>query len=245
MIGGTAHQLERFAMLMYGDRTYGNLPKQGHGLSALVLARARRQSRYFACGNVVRLAILIPVLYALRHGPMYGLGMAIYLSSFHLFLAIVETYRYQVLMRLIPEEPTEVIEEEQPPKPEFHWYYGPYLWENEKLYRVLGAEVARKTWEKFVAWARGDRDTVYGPVEPEQVMSRRVVHQFLWNTRQSELTHLIGLATDLPPMIALFTLRSTAMIPLGVSIWVDAGIIVLQRQHRSRLRRFFRERDKH
>ena len=240
MIGPVARQLERLTIGTFGGTVYGDKPKTGHGMNATVLGRARRAARYYAAGNLVRTAILIPVVVALLGGNRFALGVAEFSLIGHAIVSCVEMYRFNVLMRMQPEEcagnePAEL------PRPYFHWFYGPFKWENEYLYYRLGADFYRATYYNFAAWVRGDNDPRYGPVEVDVAPTRRSIFQVLRDSRLSELTHICGLITDLPPMIALLWMRSPAMITLGVSIWVDFGIIILSRQHRARFRRFYRE----
>jgi Glycosyl-4,4'-diaponeurosporenoate acyltransferase len=241
VIGPVARQLERLTIATFGGTAYGDKPRTGHGLNEVVLGRARRAARYYAAGNLVRTGILIPVVFALQKGPQIPLGVAEFALIGHSFLSCVEMYRFNVLMKMQPE-PGFDCERPELPRPHFHWFYGPYKWENEYLYYRLGADFYRATYYKFAAWVRGDNDPRYGPVEGEVVPNRRNIFQVLYDSRQSELTHIFGLISDLPPMIALLWMRSPAMITLGVSIWVDFGIIILSRQHRARFRRFYRER---
>ena len=241
MIGPVARQLERLTIRAFGGIVYGDKPKSGHGLSEVVLARARRNARYYAAGNLVRIAILIPVVIALWGGPRFPLYVAEFALGGHIILSCVEMFRFNILMGMTPE-----VCPDEPPRdllrPEAHWYFGPFQWETEDLYHRLGADFYRATYYNFAAWVRGDNDERYGPIEVEKPTSRRAIYQVLQDSRLSELTHLFGFILDLPPMFALLSLQSPAILTLAVSLWVDFGIVLLSRQHRARMKRFYRER---
>jgi|GEM_PF-5990756 len=227
--------LERLVCGCFGTVAYSSLPKDRHGLSDVGLGEARRDARYYAISNGVRLVFMLVLGYALRNSQPAILVLVAAGAFAHGLLFVVESYRYSVLMGFSfegnPEPPSSRL-----PRPTIHPYFGPFEWEPVWLYERVGIAFARSFFHWYRGLARDERSPRLGP-QTAKTVNRNAATETIMQARQSEVVHLVGLLFDSALLYATLHVPGYWWILPGVEVYMNFELVVLQRHHRARLRR--------
>lgn len=187
----------------------------------------RRDSRYFAVGNGLRVLLYTAVVAALWKGPDWGIAAAILILTLHAFLFVVDAFRYWKLVRLIPD-PGAV--EPAGRAADTASIRLPAKWETEAFYRRLGVGTVRQVVLFYERLAFGEN-----PPEP---VTRSSILSFAEECCRAQVVHLLALLMDGIPFVALVSVGSGVSVLLGTMLLAHTGLILLQRYHLVRLRRF-------
>lgn len=192
-------------------------------------ATARREIRYYATANGLRLALAIPLAIGLGHRPQPVLAVLVaILIGFHAACLLVEGYKRCLLRLAAPSpdpEPASTHLREAPFLPT--GWQAPQTWESERVYEALGFRWYRDWTNRFVAWAGGEL--------PPPVRGQRGRNEFIRQTMASESIHWAGAAINAPYLVhfALAGLPGVATYA-GSLVVLDGGLALLQRYHRLR-----------
>ncbi len=207
-------------------------------------------ARYFSTGNFMRALLFVPfVIFGLTKSGWFIAGVFSVLITFHLVLMVMELYKLQLALRLVPDHEKPPINKGPLPPTHGDWWFRPRAFETEAFYRMIGIKFFQwitTTYIQKTSISKVDRREGK-KVEFVQRPNPHDLHQFELRTRVGETTHLITALFDLMPLIHAIATKSWWWLPY--ILWIiygDVGCTFLQRYHRTRvwpLLTRFRERD--
>lgn len=202
------------------------LRSDGHGLDQAALESLRKNSRYYAISNGLRLVLFGLLFPDLLNGPTLGLVVASTLGFLHLLLCLVESFRLSNFLHVEPEaiRSLRIIAASRAPKA---WSLA--RWESERLYRFLGMERVRRTVLAYQRWAMKG--------EPDGIQGRGGFQDFAATCTQAGLLHSALIVFDGVVFVSLLVTGSPWVWLMALMLVVHLLLVLLQRYHLSRIQR--------
>lgn len=214
-------------------RFWGDRPlvfRSPSGFTAQELDDITRGARYYGYSNLIRLLMnLGPFWLLTMNGFWFEAAPMILLLAVHLVFVLNEFYKLSILP-MVPADPDGIPKERE--KAVFSPPRGVHklLWfENVEFYRALGFERFRKFVVDYVDKLREEKTQFM-----ESNYEGRV--RFEQDTRTAEKIHLVAGILNVPGFFRMIMMGAYPLgFLIGILLWLDFTLVLLQRYHRTRV----------
>lgn len=207
------------------------------------LVEMREDARYYAWANLFRGVLYVPVvlvMWPLDAWPVvYSL---LILMVFHLMCITLEFYKGTVLDVWLPQIPIadEKLKEDGPTHADPHWYFSGKFFESLEGYRAIGMEWFRQLVVNYTNRTKYSKAELKAGKRVNYLQSGSIqsVVKYERDTRVGEIMHMTAMAFNVGPFVVMLQHQKWFWVVfVGLILWLDVYLVLLQRYNRIRVHR--------